>query len=514
MTDTLSGLRAVVAARVSHVQGAEKTSHHTQTDKGVSLAVAQSWDVVGLVEDLDVSAIKLGPWERPDLKQWLTDRRHEFDVLIFAKTDRVFRRADDSFELTKWAKENRKILVLVDDGIRIDFYTPEEKQDPMTAMMSRMFLFMASFFAEMEGRRFLQRAQDRVGYLRGTDRWGYGIPPFGFAVVDHRSGEGKSLAHDLDAQKILHEIANRLLSDHSLTRIAADLNTAETLSPQDWVRVRAGKPSKGTRWTTRRVKAILTSPATQGVKMAGDKPVLDIEGSPVMVGPPSFDSETWARIQDEVSSRTQNPRERRHSLNPMLGVGKCYYCTKNLRQRSQTTPGGVTHRYFVCGNSPRPCPGVSIIADQAETLVEEGFLEVHAGRRIMQRVWRNGSDHSHELDQVVKTIESLREDRAMGLFTTDADQEMFRTQMKSLVARRDALSELPVIKAGWAEVETDKTYGEVWPTSAPEERRTLLVDAGVRLVVRAPNDWSLKIDLDRALGEGLTGKDLLDQITG
>jgi hypothetical protein len=40
-----------------------------------------------------VSAIKLSPWDRPDLKTWLTDQAGDWDALIFAKTDRVFRSA-------------------------------------------------------------------------------------------------------------------------------------------------------------------------------------------------------------------------------------------------------------------------------------------------------------------------------------------------------------------------------------------------------------------------------------
>jgi hypothetical protein len=67
-------VRAIVGARVSSVQGDEKTSHITQPSKGDAYAESQDWTVVGRFEDLDVSAIKLSPWERPDLKEWLTDR--------------------------------------------------------------------------------------------------------------------------------------------------------------------------------------------------------------------------------------------------------------------------------------------------------------------------------------------------------------------------------------------------------------------------------------------------------
>lgn len=52
-------VRAVIGARVSYVQGTEKTSHETQRTKGAAYAESQGWEVVGSLEDLDVSAIKL-----------------------------------------------------------------------------------------------------------------------------------------------------------------------------------------------------------------------------------------------------------------------------------------------------------------------------------------------------------------------------------------------------------------------------------------------------------------------
>ena len=60
---------------MSHVRGEEKTSHISQRGRGEAYAESQDWTVVGAFEDLDVSAIKLSPWERPDLKVWLTEER-------------------------------------------------------------------------------------------------------------------------------------------------------------------------------------------------------------------------------------------------------------------------------------------------------------------------------------------------------------------------------------------------------------------------------------------------------
>lgn len=508
----MSALRALVGARVSHVQGEEKTSHISQRTKGAAYAESQGWEVVGTFEDLDVSAIKLSPFERPDLKTWLTDRAFDWDALIFAKTDRVFRSADDCVQLARWCKDNRKVLVLVDDGIKLDYFNPEEAKDAFAGAMSKVFLILASVFAEIEGQRFVQRARDRVSYLRHTDRWGYGTPPFGFRIVDHPSGVGKALDHDVEAQKVLHEAADRLLAGWSLTAIVHNLNERGVMSPLDWTRSRSGRPTRGCRWTRDKLRHNLSSLSTQGIKVAEGRAVLDSTGEPVRVGPPSFDPDTWDRVQQELAQRSQAPRERRHTTNPLLGVARCAVCGKNMRQRSATSTSGAVHRYYVCGKTPKPCPRVSVLAADAEEVVESAFLRVHADRRVRARVWRAGSDHSAELDQTIRTIESLREDRALGLFTGEADQELYRQQMAALVAKRDALAVLPVVRAGWVDVETDRTYAEVWPDATVEERRKLLVDAGIRLVVSRPDRYETVIDLDRAIGDGPRGQELYDEI--
>src|SRR5690606_20991950 len=135
-----TNVRAVVAARVSHVQGSEKTSHLSQAERGVQYAEMHGWTVVGTVEDLDVSATKLGPWDRPDLKKWLTERRWDFDALIFTKTDRVFRRAENLVGVPPWDHELKYILVIIYDGIQLDFHSPECLLDPYSCAMAKMFL--------------------------------------------------------------------------------------------------------------------------------------------------------------------------------------------------------------------------------------------------------------------------------------------------------------------------------------------------------------------------------------
>jgi site-specific DNA recombinase len=506
---TTPSVRAIVGARVSSFEHG-KESQITQRSKGTAYAESQSWEVVGSFEDLDVSAISKSPWDRPDLRVWLTDKAADWDALIFSKTDRVFRQAADCVRLAEWCRDNKKILVLVDDGIRLDYFHPEDSKDAFAGAMSKVFLILASVFAEIEGQRFVQRALDRVTQYRHQPRWAYGVPPFGFQVIDRPEG-GKMLGHDQVAQEVLHGIAGRLLAGDSLTRITSDLNEGEVPSPADRLRQRTGKELRGSRWTIITVQTILSNPATQGVKTAKGKPVLDSSGEPVLVGPPSFDGETWTRIQSELAQRSQSGRQRRHTVNPLLGVSKCGVCGRNMRQLIRHK-NGRTKRYYVCGDSPKACPGVSVGADQAEDAVYASFLRVHSGRRVKEQLWRDGSDHSVELEQTVQTIAALREDRALGLYSTPEDVELFRRQMAALVAKRDALSATPVVKAGWVTVETDRCYGDVWPSASVEERRTMLVDAGVSLTVRSSTDYELFNDLDSVLGEGLSGVELMNEL--
>jgi site-specific DNA recombinase len=157
-------------------------------------------------------------------------------------------------------------------------------------------------------------------------------------------------------------------------------------------------------------------------------------------------------------------------------------CGKNMRQRSQTTPG-LTHRYYVCGASPSGCSRVSIVADAAEEQVAQTFLHHHSDRKVRERKWQAGSDRSADLDETNRRIESLREDRAMGLYPTPEDEQVYRQQMRAQIAKRDELAAMTTVRAGWIEVETDQTYGAVWPTATTEERRNMLTDAGIVLRV-------------------------------
>ncbi|WP_346768287.1 recombinase family protein [Streptomyces sp. R301] len=63
--------------------------------------------------DLDVSASKISPFDRPQLGQWLA-RPDDFDALVWWRFDRAIRSMADMHKLAEWAREHRKVLVFAE----------------------------------------------------------------------------------------------------------------------------------------------------------------------------------------------------------------------------------------------------------------------------------------------------------------------------------------------------------------------------------------------------------------
>ncbi|WP_236565392.1 recombinase family protein [Nocardia sputi] len=69
----------------------ESTSPVRQLEHGRSAVQARGWTEAGVATDLDVSATKYSPFDRPELGNWLKNRHHEFDVIVVRRLDRLVR---------------------------------------------------------------------------------------------------------------------------------------------------------------------------------------------------------------------------------------------------------------------------------------------------------------------------------------------------------------------------------------------------------------------------------------
>lgn len=476
-------LRALVGARVSHIQGPQKVSHIAQQETGAKWVAEHGGAVVGTIQDLGVSAT-VNPFDRPDLGPWLTpEKEGEWDVLVFSKLDRLFRSTRDCVKFAEWAEERHKMLVFAEDNLTLNYRGGRDKAS-IDGMMAELFVYLGSFFAQLELNRFKTRALDGHRVLRQTDRWASGVPPLGFMVVDHPSGKGKGLDRDPEGYKLLHGMAEKLLDGWSFIRIAGWLNETGALTNMDRARVAKGKEPKAKTWTVSTVVAALTSPRTQGLKMHKEETVLDGDGEPIRLGPPTFDPDHWRRVQDAAALRQINQRMPSETKNPMLGVGFCGQCGASLAQqisRNKTRDGTVNvHRYYRCGRTPVNCKNTSLNADTADSIMATMFLAQWGDEPVTRRVFVPGEDNSHELEQVNDTIARLRRESDAGLIVSAEDERIYLERMRSLVDRRAKLEATPTRAAGWVTEETGKTYRDVWDDS---DHRQLLVDAGIQFVV-------------------------------
>lgn len=468
----------------THVQGPQKVSHEVQLEAGEKWAKDHGHEIVGTVQDLGVSA-SISPFEREDLGPWLSpEKSHEWDVLVFSKLDRLFRSTRDCVKFAEWAEQRHKVLVFAEDGLTLNYR--DRDKTSIEGMMTELFVYLGSFFAQLELNRFKSRANDRETGLRQTTRWPSGMPPLGFQVVDHPSGKGKGLGTDPEGNELLHVMAGKLLDGWSFVRIADWLNQTGAQSNRSRARAAKGRDPSA-KWTTSNVILALTSPRTQGLKMHKGVTVLDGDGEPIRLAPPTFDDDTWKQIQTVADLRRQNQRTPTKTVNPMLGIGYCSECGSSLSLKSYTRQrkyGTYRYSYYCCGESPKACNNVTLRSDVCDELLAQTFLERWGDEPVTRRVFVPGEDHSHELERVNASIERLRRESDAGLVITDDDEIVYLGRMRSLIDRRTALEVLPNRAAGWVTETTGQTYREAWRVAeTAEDRRQLLVDGQIKFVL-------------------------------
>jgi len=473
-------LRALVGARVSSYRDDSKVSHTAQLGTGSDWVTKHGHEVTATFEDLDISADKYSPFERPDLGPWLSDEKSfGWDILVFSKVDRAFRSIRDTVDLARWIEKHKKILVFAEDNLVLNF---RDDVDSFERMMAEFFIMVASFFAQMELNRFKSRAKDFHRVIRQTSRWAYGTPPLGFTTSPNPDGNGRCLVQDAEGQDILRSIATRLNDGWSWNRIANRMNEDKVPTNQDRSRMARGLDPLTNPWAPTQLIHVMTSLATQGIKIDSDgNPILTANGEMIQVTSQSFTDDEWDQIQAEVTKRRLSGKRRTFSSNPLLGVGECPN-GHSLAQKFDTKPSGKVYRYYRCSNARKRCPGINYVADDADALLEGLFLDRWGDMQREERVFIPGSDNRPELERVKAAITRLRAESDAGLIDDEAE---YMSRLTGLTARRKLLESSPVTEPRWELVGMGETFADAWNRSSPEERRQLLIARGIRFVVHS-----------------------------
>jgi DNA invertase Pin-like site-specific DNA recombinase len=448
--------------------------------------------------DLDVSASKISPFDRPALGSWLA-RPDEFDVLVWWRFDRAIRSMGDMHDLAKWAKAHRKMLVFAEGigggRLTFDFRNP---MDPTSELM----MMMLAFAAQVEAQSIKDRVTGAMAAIRKMPlRWrGGGRPPYGYMpapMPKEHGGVGWTLVPDPDAVKVIERIVRELLEGKTVSAIAAGLNVDQVPSPRDhWAvkneRKTGGKTGgvKGNTkdrflWNPAVITRMLRNPSLIGWKMHNGKPVRDAEGNPVMqTEQPIMTREEFDRIGAVLDSRSINNAERSDTDALLLRVIHCDSCGGRMylnRQESKKNQAPVYKCNFHArgGNCEAPA---HVRGDWVDEYVTAEFLRLVGSVQTTHVVEVPGYDPEPELRATLAEFNEHQEQK--GRQKSRHARQAWQERADALDARIADLETREKREAQRIVTPTGRTFADEWAEKDTAGRRAMLIEAGVRLDVR------------------------------
>ncbi|WP_194852886.1 recombinase family protein [Nocardia sp. SYP-A9097] len=478
----------------------ESTSPTRQLEHGRNTAQVRGWTEAGTATDLDVSATKYSPFDRPVLGDWLKNRAHEFDVIVVWRLDRLVRSSKDLADLIAWCEDNGKSLVSATEGF--DLATPFGKA--MVAIIAAL--------AELEAGTLSTRVKDSHNALRKMDRWPGGQPPFGYMIVDHPRA-GKTLAIDPVTSKAVRIMGEMTIADKSQWEIAARLTADGFPTPARHYHKEGAsrKTEVSDDWNQSSVGKILKSPATQGFKLVGRsvkerRLARGADGMPIKYCAKGiFTDEEWNQIQAILKTRSRT-RERSHGAAPLLGIVYHSVCEDRLYRASTTNPNGKTYSYYRCvpkSGKPR-CTAATFVESVVQRILDDAvYMELYDLPITVRKVIP-GEDHTDELEAVTRAMTSIRDEKDLGFYDYDGGDGDYRERLGALVEKRKLLQSLPQRPAEYIEEPTGETYADAYQRMNPEERRALLMKAGIRLYVTSLQPADVRLHVPDELYDALS----------
>lgn len=459
--DTVSDMRVLGRVRLSRATE-ESTSVERQREDIEAWARRNDHEVVGWAEDLDVSG-SVDPFDTPSLGAWLSEKKHDWDIICSWKLDRISRQAIPMGKLFGWLQEHDKTLVCTADSI--DLSTP----------MGRLIAYVIATIAEGELDAIRERNRASARKLRETGRWSGGKPIYGYRPRAAAYGAGWELVPDQHAAAVLLRVIQQAIEGESLNVIAADLNESGELSPNDYIRSRTGKKPRGHAWSGNNLGRILRSRALLGYTTHEGNTVRGADGRPVQKGPPLISQTLYNELQEALDSRSVLSSTRTRKTSPLLGVVICGVCNANMHHRKVDS----SHRYYLCRSGHDVN---SVRAEEVEEAVQDAFLYSLGEDRAREKVYIAPESHQEELDEAVRAVEEITP--LLGTARSTTMRTRLLEQLEALDSRIAELEQLPLSEARWEWRELPDTYAQAWERADTEGRRQLLLRAGITFVVR------------------------------
>jgi DNA invertase Pin-like site-specific DNA recombinase len=473
----MHGDRALEASRLSRYRDQEDptTSITRQRATTGQWVASHGLRSIGRAEDLDESAYKKSPFARPDLGNWLTYRKTEFDYIVWASLDRAVRRMTDMSELASWAKENGKTLVFCSGPSGGALVLDMSSANPVAELIAQVL----AFAAEMEAYNDRERALGAREYLRQVGRYAGGWTSFGYGPVSLGKGKGFELEPD-EYAPIVERMADDILAGNGPSYVARWLNAENIPTSKDIVRIRTGKEPKGHKWSHWSVQQILRSRAICGITEVNGEIVRGDDGLPIRFADWIIDDHTWRLIQD-VLDGISKPRKIQRKDSPWLvGLSTCMACGKPLYSNRQTVKG-KTYEYLRClGVREGTCHTRNIKRSELEEYVNTEINETVDGKPYVEPRTIEGRNYAAE----IATIREAIVDIGGKVTLADALGESADTERAQLAVLKTRLNNLRNMKDEpdrIVYVQTGISTAQHWANLNGRGRHAMLISHGAKV---------------------------------
>lgn len=443
--------RAIGYIRLSDFRGKgdPSTSPARQREAVAAYALARGWDLVEVVEDLDVSGSEVGlRLNRPGLKR-VTAAFPDVDHVVIPSIDRLARNVVD-------------FMTFCEDASRagVSVASVREALD-LSSTGGRFVAQILAAFAEHEASTIRSRVLAGNAAARSEGRFLGGTPPYGYRSAPHCSGAGRTLVVEPGEAAVVRAAASRILDDRwTLYRTVRDLNERQV-------------PSKtGRQWTIQALRSVLTGVAVLGRTTHRGEVVRDASGLPAEFYEPVLEHHAWVSLRTilDVDRPSTGRRHNRPPARLLSRLVRCGLCGMPMNPSKTGGDGGQSYRCSAASRGWSTCRGVSIRCEPLERYVADEWLSVFGEMTITRTVTEVSDLPSAELAEVVTAIEAT----AAAMTRDDCDMAALGDQLQALKARRIALVSAPseVIQV----VECGQPFRSDWDDAENnvEERRRLL----------------------------------------
>jgi DNA invertase Pin-like site-specific DNA recombinase len=470
-----SYIHALLVSRLSVLTDAT-TSPERQIGHVTHEAERRNLKVIEVAEDLDISAVKYPPWERPSLGPWFTDpaKVKQWDTLIFWKFDRLVRNVSDLATLIIWCDLNGRNLISVTE--------PFDLTNPIGRAMAQII----GVFAELEAAMISDRVRDAHQTMKRTNRYGGGMVPFGHIAIPLENG-GWTIRLDPQYAPVLLDAIERIISGESMSSIVTEWNTTGIPTTKDIMNIRSGgrKEPRGRKWDVKSFKNILRSRLLVGEAEFAGEVVHNEALLPAKRSDPLISIEKFDQLQRALDALSHGQTDRRKNSTPLLQVAFCGLC--GMPEYYMRTARG-TYGYYQCGGKARSIACRSRAAKESDVhdALERWLLPLVGGiERTTERILE-GEDHSAEVERVDRAIAIVRAERDTGFY--EDDDTGYLERLAKLFEKRQKFLAIPQRLSETVHEGTGETYRTWWERSTWHERGAWLRALDVQILVSFPKE--------------------------